>query len=117
VEVTQEHCLLAKLHGACEVPEVGTPISSLSFSQLVWCERLPFTYGNRPLWTYGSGDGFGCFGSGDGFGSGYGDALGSGYGYGDGFGSGFGDALGSGPPTTGHCHHPEGWYIDQLLHH
>ena len=99
--VTRELAIKAILHGACEAPEVGTPISKLSTSELIWVENAGFitleeikkaTGVSLPLWLcsgYGSGDGSGS-------GSGYGDGYGSGYGYGDGYGYGYGDGSGDG---------------------
>lgn len=103
--VTKELALKAVLHGACEVPKVGTTISELDANQLHWvatagyitpAEVIAATGHDLPVWALsaagsGSGDGYGS-GDGDGYGYGYG----SGYGYGYGSGDGSGDGDGSG---------------------
>jgi hypothetical protein len=112
LKVTPELAIRAIICNACRVPEVGTLVSELSMSDLIWAERI-FTAKelqefNRPLWTFsGSGDGYGygsahSYGDGAGYGFvyGYGYGDGAGYGYGSGAGSGFGD--GSGDSSYGY---------------
>jgi len=85
--VTKEIAARAKARGACKVPKVGTPLSALTFEQLMWADTqrlltpeelslfpIPenVIFGTLPIWAF-SGSGYG-----------YGD--GSGYGYGYGFG-------------------------------
>lgn len=92
----------AKAAKACSVPPPGTPVSSLSQSQLVWAEDnqilsqadLEAAGITVPLWCL-SGSGYG-YGSGYGSGYGYGYGDGSGDGSGDGYGSGSGDGDGYG---------------------
>jgi hypothetical protein len=105
--VTRELALKCVLMGACKAPTIGTKISQISTSHLIWAEDreivsktdLKKLTGNTlPLWVlsgYGDGSGDG-YGSGSGSGSGYGDGSGYGYGYGDGYGSGYGDGDGYG---------------------
>ena len=78
--LTKELAIKAILHGACGVPDIGTPISSLSTHQLIWAEDRGII---PPELTEALGlPGWLLSGSGYGYGSGYGD------GYGDGYGSG-----------------------------
>ena len=75
--VTKAMAAKAILFGACDAPEVGSPIDGFSTSDLIWAERLLPMDGFKtklPLWTMSS--------------SGYGYGYGSGDGYGDGYGSG-----------------------------
>jgi hypothetical protein len=111
---------------ACQLPNLGAPLSSLPQDQLIWAEdNLPdsvlkfyhhtlplcglcnggfgsgFGYGSGYGSGYGYGDGYGSgsgYGDGDGYGDGYGygDDEGFGYGFGSGFGSGFGYGFGYG---------------------
>ena len=69
--MTKELVLRTVLFGACRdrIPDVGTPISRLSQSDLIWGERI-LTKKERaslviPVWC--SGDGYG-YGSGYGYG-------------------------------------------------
>ena len=98
ITITQEIFDRAKMHGACEVPTVGTDPYSLTQSQLTWADEndvitdadvdeLTSPYNIDATLVVSSGSG-----SGDGYGYGYG----SGYGSGDGSGSGSGDGYGSG---------------------
>ena len=85
--VTQEHVDAAKRASACGLPEVGTPVESMSQADLIWFETTCPALARRaskaaglPLWALaGSGDGSGYgSGSGSGYGDGYGSCSGSG---------------------------------------
>ena len=96
--VTKELAIKAVLLGACAMPIIGTPISSLPQSDLIWAnERGLDAESPRPAWALsrkGSGSGYGDgYGYGYGSGSGSGDGYGYGYGSGSGYGSGYGYGL------------------------
>ena len=92
--ITREMVQRVALHGACYVPKLGRPISSIPQRHLIWVDEIVLSQDDRrklpiPLWAlsgsgYGEGSGEGSvYGSVEGYGEGYGDGSGYGEGYGE----------------------------------